>query len=69
MIRVTRVNGSKFYLNAELIQKVEGTADTLITLLSGERVVVKESPEDIVERVIEYKQIIHNPNYFPKVGA
>ena len=55
MIRVTRFDGTQFTLNAELIMTVEETPDTVISLTTGQKFVVKEREADIVDRVIEYK--------------
>ncbi len=54
MIGVTRINGEKFVLNAELIRTVEENPDTVITLINGDHLVVKERMEEIVRLVIEY---------------
>ncbi|MBO6514659.1 MAG: flagellar FlbD family protein [Phycisphaerales bacterium] len=54
MICVTRLNGQKFILNAELIRTIEENPDTIITLISGEHMVVKETMTEIVRRSIEY---------------
>ena len=54
MIAVTRINGTAFILNAEQIKLLESTPDTMITLLSGERWIVKESVEEVVQRAVEY---------------
>jgi len=54
MICVTRLNDKKFILNAEIIRTVEENPDTIITLVSGEHMVVKESMKEIVKRTIEY---------------
>lgn len=54
MISVTRLNDQKFILNAELIRTIEENPDTIITLISGEHMVVKESMAEIVRRTIEY---------------
>jgi flagellar protein FlbD len=59
MIEVTRLRGSKVVLNAELIETIEETPDTVITLINGKRYVVSESSEELVDRVIEYKRKIH----------
>lgn len=56
MIRLTRLGGERFVLNAELIKYVESRPDTYITLTTGERMVVTETPEEIVQRAIEYQQ-------------
>jgi len=54
MIRLTRLNGRPFVLNAEQIKTVERTPDTLVTLLTGDQFVVRESLEEVVRRAIEY---------------
>ncbi|MFK7758795.1 MAG: flagellar FlbD family protein [Phycisphaerales bacterium] len=54
MISVTRLNDQKFILNAEIIRTVEENPDTIITLVSGEHMVVKESMTEVVRRCIEY---------------
>jgi flagellar protein FlbD len=54
MIRLTRLNDRPFILNAEQIKTIEQTPDTMITLLTGEHVVVREKMEEVVLRAIEY---------------
>lgn len=62
MILVTRLNGSKFYINAEMILTVEETPDTVITLVDHHRFIVRDRPEKIVERFIAYqREISVNP--------
>ncbi len=56
MIKVTRLNGKEFVVNADLIQYVEEMPDTILTLLNHEKVVVKERADEIVRRVIEYSR-------------
>ncbi|HHT98106.1 MAG TPA: flagellar FlbD family protein [Clostridiales bacterium] len=58
MIEVTRLNDKKFLINAELIEKVEESPDTLITLTSGNKVIVKESKQTIKDLVVHYKREI-----------
>jgi len=60
MIRVTRLNGKEIVLNAELIRFVEQTPDTLITLTSGDRLLVKETMEEVVRRAIEYGRSVRS---------
>ena len=55
MIQVTRLNRSTFVLNAEWIETVEATPDTVITMVNGKRFIVTESVGEIVTRVVEYK--------------
>ncbi len=54
MITVTRLNDQPLVLNAELIKTVESTPDTLITLINGDRMMVKESMDEIVRKAVEY---------------
>lgn len=58
MIRVTRLNGKEMVLNAELIETVEATPDTVISLTTGRRMLVKEDTEEIVRRVMAYRRAI-----------
>ncbi len=56
MIKVTRLNGKEFVVNADLIQYVEETPDTILTLVNHEKVVVKEKADEVVRRVIAYQR-------------
>lgn len=59
MIKLTRLGGEPFILNADLIRYVESRPDTFVTLTTGERVIVTETMDDVVERAIEYQQHKH----------
>lgn len=59
MIKLTSLSNSEFYLNCELIEKIEVTPDTIITTTNGKKFIVKESPETIINRVIEFKRKIY----------
>ncbi len=54
MITVTRLNGKPFVLNAELIRTIESLPDTTITLINGERILVRETMEEVVGRAVDY---------------
>ncbi len=56
MIKLTRLTGEPFILNAELIRYVESLPDTYVTLTSGDRLVVKESMDDVLLRAVEYQR-------------
>ena len=58
MIEVTKLNDDKFVLNAELIKTVEETPDTVITITTGNKYIVKESVEDVIQKVVTYKKRI-----------
>ena len=55
MIRLTKLNKSLFVLNSELIEMMESTPDTVITLTNGKKFVVTESIEEVVAKVVQYK--------------
>ncbi|MEM1227364.1 MAG: flagellar FlbD family protein [Planctomycetota bacterium] len=59
MIRLTRLDGEAFVLNAELIRYVERRGDTFITLTTGERFVVAESMDQIVDASLDYQRQKH----------
>jgi flagellar protein FlbD len=55
MIEVTRLNGSPMVLNSDLIKIAEASPDTMITLINGEKLIVREDPAEVVERVLAYR--------------
>lgn len=62
MIEVTRLNDSKLIINAELIERVEETPDTMIKMTTGTKLIVKESSQEIKDMVIKYKKEIFSKN-------
>jgi len=56
VISVTRINGEELVINAELIELVESTPDTLITLTTGRKLMVRDAEDEIVSKVIAYKR-------------
>lgn len=61
MIRLTRINHIPLVLNSDLIEHVEVTPDTVVTLTNGQKFMVLESPEEVVSRVIDFRRCILNP--------
>ncbi|MDA3732593.1 flagellar FlbD family protein [Niameybacter massiliensis] len=61
MITLTKLNGANFSLNAELIESIETTPDTVITTQTGKKYVVQESEEIVIQKVITYKRLIYIP--------
>lgn len=61
MIEVTRLNGRSYTLNSDLIKCIEPTPDTVITLTTGEKLMVLEKVDEIVERVIEFRRRLYAP--------
>lgn len=58
MIRLTRLNGRAFVLNAEQIKTIEETPDTMVVLVNGEQLVVRERMEEVVRRAVDYARAV-----------
>lgn len=62
MIALTRLDGRPFVLNCDLIESVEATPDTVVTLTSGNKLIVRDTPQEVQAKVIAFKKQIHDPN-------
>lgn len=62
MIRLTRLNGKEFFVNAELVKFVEAKPDTLLTMLDGDKVHARETPQQVVKAIIAYRRFINRPS-------
>jgi len=58
MIKLTRFNGKELVVNAELIKFLESTPDTVVTLTTKEKILVRNSVDEIINKVIEYQRSI-----------
>ena len=58
MILLTLLNDKKLVVNAEYIKMVESSPDTIITFINGEKLMVKETVEEVIEKVITYKRMV-----------
>ena len=62
MIRLTRLNHVPLILNSDLIEHIDMTPDTVVSLTSGHKIMVLETAEEVVERVIRFRQMLYNPD-------
>lgn len=60
MIRLTRINHIPLVLNADLIEHVEITPDTVIAMTTGQKFMVMESADEVIQKVIEFRRLIAN---------
>lgn len=60
MIKLTRLSGEPVVVNASLIQYVESRPDTYITLTTAERLIVRETPDEVIRRSIAYSRLIRS---------
>ena len=58
MIEVTRLNGAPMILNSDLIKIAESSPDTMLTLIHGEKLIVRESCAEIVDKVLAYRAML-----------
>lgn len=54
MIKLTRLNGQPFVVNAEMIRTVEALPDTTITLMNGDHIIVTEPMDDVIDKAVDY---------------
>jgi flagellar protein FlbD len=66
MIYVTRLNHTPVVLNCDLIEHIETTPDTVISLTTGQKMMVLESADEVVDRVVRYRRSILQPENLEK---
>ncbi len=75
MIKLTRLNHIPLILNSDLIEHIDATPDTVVTLTSGQKFMVLETAEEVVERVVWFRRTLFNKDLScpfaatPKIGA
>jgi len=62
MIAVTRLNHTSVVINSDLIEQIESTPDTVVTLTTGQKIMVLETTEAIIERVLDFRRSIMHPD-------
>jgi len=68
MIKVTRLNGSELVINADLIEFVEAIPDTIVSLVTGKKIMVQETTDDVIRKVAEFKRLSSGPSVPKTVG-
>ena len=61
MVRVTRLNGAEIVINASVIESLESTPDTVVRLLNGQRLAVRETVDEVIGKVVSYQREVHQP--------
>lgn len=61
MIALTRLNGHPLMINCDLIESLEETPDTVVTLVSGNKLVVRDKMRDVQQKIIDFKRKIYGP--------
>jgi flagellar protein FlbD len=56
MIRLTKINGTAIVVNAELLEMVESTPDTIVSLSTGKKILVKDTIDEVIQKVVAYKK-------------
>ena len=60
MITLHRLKNQEIVVNADLIEFVESTPDTMISMTTGKKIIVLESVDDVIDKVVQYRQRIHS---------
>jgi flagellar protein FlbD len=63
MIEVTRLNGVKYWVNPHQIESIEQNPDVTLVMLSGKTLIIKEKPEEVIEKIITYRRKIANQEF------
>ena len=58
VIQLTRLNGNPIALNSDLIKFVENAPDTVITLINGEKIIVRETSDDVIHRILDFRRAV-----------
>jgi flagellar protein FlbD len=66
MVMVTRLNGEQFYVNPDLIEFIEETPDTVISMTTGRKIVVQESAESIIRSIVQLKKMLIQKDGVPE---
>ena len=65
MIKLTRLNGTPLVVNAELIESIEASPDTVLALATGNRYIVKEGVDEVIAKVVEYRWKVNSERPAP----
>lgn len=66
MIKVTRLNGETFYINPDLIEFIEETPDTVVSMITGRKIIIQETVPEVLEHILEYRKRIPQCNWSGK---
>lgn len=66
MIRLNRLNNKEVIINSDLIEMMEETPDLIITLTTGKKITVTQTPEEVIDKVVAYKTRFHNGDCMKK---
>lgn len=69
MIKVTRINDSDLVINADLIEFVEAIPDTIISLTTGKKIMVRNTPDEIIEKVAAFKRLSAGRGIIPTADS
>ena len=71
MIELTRLNGNPIMLNSDLIKTAEASPDTMLTLINGEKLIVRETCDEVIDRVLVYRArlLAHVARRLPSIGV
>ncbi|MGL4981796.1 MAG: flagellar FlbD family protein [Treponemataceae bacterium] len=60
MIAITRLDGKEYWVNPHQIERIEKNPDVTLVMLSGEKLVIREKTDEVIEKIIQYRRQIGN---------
>lgn len=66
MIEVSKINGKPVFVNPDLIRFIESTPDTVLTFTDGDRMMVRDEPKEILEKIVRFRRTCGMPTIVPK---
>lgn len=69
MVKVSRINGTEFMLNPDLIEVVEETPDTVVTLTNGHKYIVKDSASELCQKIVDYRHKIFSNLFTGEINS
>jgi flagellar protein FlbD len=69
MIRLTRLNRAPLVLNSDLIEHIDVTPDTVITLTTGQILRVRETAEEVIQKIVHFRRLVFGPDGLPIEGV
>jgi len=67
MIALRRLNNQSIMVNPDLIESLEATPDTVVTLTNGNKLIVRDTMDEIRDKIVEFKRRIHGPDPQPSI--
>ena len=69
MIEVNKLNGTAVFVNPDLIRYLESAGDTVLVFTDGQKLIVRQQPEEVIRRIVEFRRRCELPQHVPATAA